>query len=177
MSEDLKLTNLKLLVSGKAKNAFSVFISFASCISSFVAVLKSLGYDCFCFLFVKEWWTIKNREHSMRFYVTQGSGNRIYWGKYLSRNSNIYPNWIQFFWKKLGWNLKFKFSENFVISMNNHGDYVLAPPGSRSRSKTAQDMSGLSGFSARFERFERFERFGRFGRFFWKNRSNRSNLA
>ena len=50
--------------------------------------------------------------------------------------------------------------------MNNHGDYVLAPPGSRSRSKTAQDMSGLSGFSARFERFERFERFGRFGRFF-----------
>ena len=52
--------------------------------------------------------------------------------------------------------------------MNNHGDYVLAPPGSRSRSKTAQDMSGLSGFSARFERFERFERFGRFGRFFGK---------
>ena len=35
-------------------------------------------------------------------------------------------------------------------------------PGSRSRSKTAQDMSGLSGFSARFERF------GRFGRFFGK---------
>ena len=48
------------------------------------------------------------------------------------------------------------------------------PPGSRSRPKTAQDMSGLSGFSARFERFERF---GRFGRFLWKNRSNRSNLA
>ena len=35
-------------------------------------------------------------------------------------------------------------------------------PGSRSRSKTAQDLSGLSGFPARFERFERFERFGRF---------------
>ena len=32
-------------------------------------------------------------------------------------------------------------------------------PRSRSRSKTAQDMSGLSGFSARFERFERFGRF------------------
>ena len=47
-------------------------------------------------------------------------------------------------------------------------------PGSRSRSKTAQDLSGLSGFPARFERFERF---GRFGRFFWKNRSNRSNIA
>ena len=29
-------------------------------------------------------------------------------------------------------------------------------PGSRSRSKTSQDMSGLSGFSARFERFGRF---------------------
>ena len=29
-------------------------------------------------------------------------------------------------------------------------------PGSRSRSKTVQDLSGLSGFSARFERFERF---------------------
>ena len=26
-------------------------------------------------------------------------------------------------------------------------------PGSRSRSKTAQDLSGLSGFPARFERF------------------------
>ena len=39
-------------------------------------------------------------------------------------------------------------------------------PGSRSRSKTAQDLSGLSGFPARFERFERFGRFGRFGRFF-----------
>ena len=35
-------------------------------------------------------------------------------------------------------------------------------PGSRFRSKTAHDMSGLSGFLARFERFERFERFGRF---------------
>ena len=45
------------------------------------------------------------------------------------------------------------------------------PPGTRSRSKTAQDLSGLSGFPARFERFERF------GRVFWKNRSNRSNLA
>ena len=45
-------------------------------------------------------------------------------------------------------------------------------PGSRSRSKTAKDMSGLSGFSARFERFERFERF-----LSWKNLSNRSNLA
>ena len=51
---------------------------------------------------------------------------------------------------------------------------LAAKPGSRSRSKTAQDLSGLSGFPARFERFERFERFGRF---FWKNRSNRSNLA
>ena len=35
-------------------------------------------------------------------------------------------------------------------------------PGSRSRSKTAQDLSGLSGFPARFERFERFGRFRRF---------------
>ena len=32
-------------------------------------------------------------------------------------------------------------------------------PGSRSRSKTAKDLSGLSGFPARFERFERFGRF------------------
>ena len=31
-------------------------------------------------------------------------------------------------------------------------------PGSRSRSKTAQDMGGLSGFPVRFERFERFGR-------------------
>ena len=41
-------------------------------------------------------------------------------------------------------------------------------PGSRSRSKTAQvfqqDLSGLSGL-------------GGLGVFFWKNRSNRSNLA
>ena len=50
-------------------------------------------------------------------------------------------------------------------------DFTKLVPGSRSRSKTAQDLSGLSGFPARFERFERF------GRFFWKNRSNRSNLA
>ena len=54
------------------------------------------------------------------------------------------------------------------------GNSGKSRPGSRSRSKTAQDLSGLSGFPARFERFERF---GRFGRFFWKNRSNRSNLA
>ena len=33
----------------------------------------------------------------------------------------------------------------------------MCSPGSRSRSKTAQDMSGLSGFPARFERFEGFE--------------------
>ena len=38
-------------------------------------------------------------------------------------------------------------------------DVYSSVPGSRSRSKTAQDMSGLSGFSARFERFERFGRF------------------
>ena len=34
--------------------------------------------------------------------------------------------------------------------------YKPSKPGSRSRSKTDQDMSGLSGFSARFERFGRF---------------------
>ena len=39
------------------------------------------------------------------------------------------------------------------------GLIVIPQPGSRSRSKTAQDMSGLSGFSAKFERFERFGRF------------------
>ena len=37
--------------------------------------------------------------------------------------------------------------------------YIYIYPGSRSRSKTAQDLSGLSGFPARFERFERFGRF------------------
>ena len=31
-------------------------------------------------------------------------------------------------------------------------------PGSRSRSQSAQDMSGLSSFPARFERFEQFGR-------------------
>ena len=51
-------------------------------------------------------------------------------------------------------------------------------PGSRSRSKTAQDMGGLSGFPARFERFEQFSQdLSGLGVFFWKNRSNRSNLA
>ena len=41
-------------------------------------------------------------------------------------------------------------------------NYFSFLPGSRSRSKTAQDMRGLSGFSARLERFERFGRFGWF---------------
>ena len=44
-------------------------------------------------------------------------------------------------------------------------------PGSRPRSKTAQDMSGLSGFSARVELFEFFERF------VLKTRLNPSSLA
>ena len=44
------------------------------------------------------------------------------------------------------------------------GLIVIPQPGSRSRSKTAQDMSGMSGFPARFETFERFGRF-----FFWIN--------
>ena len=38
----------------------------------------------------------------------------------------------------------------------------LTFPGSRSRSKTAQDLNGLSGFPARFELFERFEQIGQF---------------
>ena len=52
------------------------------------------------------------------------------------------------------------FSRYFLSVMNEVTKILL--PGSKSRSKTAQDMSGLSGFSARFERFERFGRFGRF---------------
>ena len=58
--------------------------------------------------------------------------------------------------------MKFKTFNNFLSLFRFVTPHEL--PGSRSRSKTAQDMSGLSGFSARFERFERF---GRFGRFFW----------
>ena len=45
----------------------------------------------------------------------------------------------------------------WVIAFKNCSKWLV--PGSRSRSKTAQDMSSLSGFSARFERFERFGRF------------------
>ena len=48
---------------------------------------------------------------------------------------------------------------NFFLTLVISHDGV---PGSRSRSKTAQDLSGLSGFPARFERFERFGPFGRF---------------
>ena len=51
------------------------------------------------------------------------------------------------------------------------GLIVIPQPGSRSRSKTNQDMSGLSDFTARFERFEQF------GRFFGQTARNRSNLA
>ena len=48
----------------------------------------------------------------------------------------------------------------FKISFNNRLQYIyIYLPGSRSRSKTAQDMSGLSGFPARYEQFERFGRF------------------
>ena len=43
---------------------------------------------------------------------------------------------------------------------NNVQTVKLARRGSRSRSKTAEDMRGLSGFAAKFERFEQFERFG-----------------
>ena len=62
-----------------------------------------------------------------------------------------------------------KFSIRLVLNMDEgkveklvktHLESVFAKlgspnklPGSRSRSKTPQDMSGLSGFSARFERF------------------------
>ena len=43
-----------------------------------------------------------------------------------------------------------------MFFLNQSGRKFYDTPGSRSRSKTAQDMSGLSGFSARFERFGRF---------------------
>ena len=49
------------------------------------------------------------------------------------------------------------FWSSFSSWIRKEGLQNCVLPGSRSRSKTAQDLSGLSG--ARFERFERFERF------------------
>ena len=55
------------------------------------------------------------------------------------------------------------FGFDFEKQFKNHKMVTITDnegtPGSRSRSKTAQDLSGLSGFPARFERFERFGRF------------------
>ena len=53
------------------------------------------------------------------------------------------------------------FCETFTNYMPEANAFVPLStlPGSRSRSKTAQDLSGFSGFPARFERFELFGRF------------------